>query len=228
MRYSNLTDVWSPSPNYEFGRRGLVVRYVVLHTTEGSGQGSVDWLRNPATQVSAHYVVMEDGRLVAMVGEEHTAWHAGRIVGIPVTEVYDGTNPNYVSIGIEVAGYAVAPMGPQQLTTTAALVRDIRNRYGPIPVVQHAWLSPGDRSDPGDFNYYWVMSEVDEEDGLNAEETKAEIRNMLTSPEGANLVEFAIARSGGFGDKLAEALGRRMEQAVRDAMAEALRTMKEV
>ena len=222
--YSSQVDVVTPSPNYEFGRRGFKVRYIVLHTTEGSGLGSVAWLKNPASGVSAHYVVMEDGELVGMVGEQHTAWHAGLIVGTPVTEVYDGTNPNFVSIGIEVAGYAVAPMGPQQVSTTAALIRDIRNRYGPLPVVQHAWLSPGNRSDPGDFNYYWVMSEVEEEDDLNAEETKAEIRNLLMSPEGANLVEFAIARNGGFGEKLAEALGRRMEEAVRDAMAEALKT----
>lgn len=186
--------------------------------------GSVAWLSNPVSEVSAHYVVMEDGELVAMVDEVHEAWHAGIIVGTPTTEHYDGTNPNLVSIGIEVAGYWDVPFPPQQLETTVALVKDIWSRYGALPVVKHSELSPGNRRDPGNHNYNAVMEVVEKDMAYDEDAVKATMRTMLLSPEGANLVEFAVARPGGFGDKLADAMGRRVEQAVRDAMAESLKS----
>lgn len=58
--------LWSDENIYE----GLV-----LHGTAGGG--TVSWFQNPSSQVSAHYVVEQDGRIVQMVSEDDTAWHNG-------------------------------------------------------------------------------------------------------------------------------------------------------
>ena len=51
--------VWRASPNYN--SRPMGVRMVVIHTCESSYAGCWSWLTNPSSQVSAHYVVREDG-----------------------------------------------------------------------------------------------------------------------------------------------------------------------
>lgn len=221
--FSSQTDRVVASPNRSHLRSGHKVQYIVLHTTEGSGAGSLAWLTNPASQVSCHYLVMEDGEIIGLVDEVHAAWHAGRIVGTPTTPYWTGVNPNLESIGIEVAGTWTVPFAPQQLESVVALIKEIYNRYGEIPIVAHSELSPGDRRDPGAYNLDWTRTTVEDDMAYNEEAVKATLRTMIMSPEGANLIEFAISRPGGFGEKLAEAMGRRMAQAVRDAMAEALK-----
>lgn len=176
--YSDVADTYYAAANYSYIQHRQV-KYIVLHTTQGSGLGSMYWLANPSSGVSAHYLVMENGELVAMVHEEYAAWHAGSVVGEPVTDVYTGVNPNFESIGIEIAGYAATPISPDQVRTTVALIRDIWNRYGKIPVVQHAWLSPGNRSDPGDFNYNWIMTEAEEEEMPSSEEIYAAVAPLI-------------------------------------------------
>ena len=72
---------WRPSPNYNArvpheGRRQI--RHLILHYTGmESGQGAEDWLVNPESGVSSHYIVHDDGRIVQMVEEMDRAWHAG-------------------------------------------------------------------------------------------------------------------------------------------------------
>ena len=51
---------------------------IVIHSTEGSYAGTLSWFRNPAAQVSSHYVVRSsDGEITQMVREKDEAWHAG-------------------------------------------------------------------------------------------------------------------------------------------------------
>ena len=68
--------IWLASPNYS-SRGGSAIREAVIHTTEGSYAGSISWLRNPASQASAHYVVRSsDGQITQLVRESDKAWHA--------------------------------------------------------------------------------------------------------------------------------------------------------
>ena len=65
------------SPNFNRGRQGHVPDMIVCHITEGSFAGAVSWLANPASQVSAHFVVARDGRVTQMVEIGDTAWANG-------------------------------------------------------------------------------------------------------------------------------------------------------
>lgn len=63
------------SPNYKKGRRSPSVTHLVIHTMQGSFQGTKSWFLNYKAQVSAHYLVSKKGELLQMVKEEDTAWH---------------------------------------------------------------------------------------------------------------------------------------------------------
>jgi N-acetyl-anhydromuramyl-L-alanine amidase AmpD len=67
--------VWDPSPNMNPG--GNQPRFIVIHVTQGDYATSVSWLKNPASQVSAHYVVRSrDGLIKQLVADRDKAWHA--------------------------------------------------------------------------------------------------------------------------------------------------------
>jgi N-acetylmuramoyl-L-alanine amidase len=57
---------------------------------------AIRWLTMPVSEVSAHYVVAEDGRVTQLVPEMRRAWHVGRGAWGEDTDV------NSASIGIEI------------------------------------------------------------------------------------------------------------------------------
>ena len=82
---------------------------------------------NPVSQVSAHYFVFGDGRVLQMVPEARRAWHAGR-------SSWDGeTDINSCSIGIEIANPGhpggLPPFPDAQIESVAALAKDIVTRW---------------------------------------------------------------------------------------------------
>jgi N-acetyl-anhydromuramyl-L-alanine amidase AmpD len=54
------TLLWRPSPNFS-SRRGMRVDLIILHDCEGGYEGSIRWFEVSRSNVSAHYVVREDG-----------------------------------------------------------------------------------------------------------------------------------------------------------------------
>lgn len=67
---------WVRSPNFS-ARGGAQIRRIVLHyTTSRNINGSIAWFQNPASRVSAHYIVGRDGEIVQMVRDGDKAWHA--------------------------------------------------------------------------------------------------------------------------------------------------------
>ena len=82
--------LWNPAStsNYQAASRGAAqIDEVIIHTTQGSYGGTINWFKNPAAQVSAHYVVRSsDGQITQMVDDSDIAWHAscenGRAIGI--------------------------------------------------------------------------------------------------------------------------------------------------
>lgn len=66
---------WVRSPN--FSARGSGIKRIVLHyTTSSNINGTISWFQNPASRVSAHYIVGRDGKIVQMVRDSDKAWHA--------------------------------------------------------------------------------------------------------------------------------------------------------
>jgi N-acetylmuramoyl-L-alanine amidase len=142
--------IWTPSPN--FGERTLPITMLVLHYTGmQSGPAAIDWLANPASGVSAHYVVAEDGQVVHMVREEQRAHHAGKSVWRSITDV------NSASIGIEIINpgheWGYRPFPREQMDAVVTLCAEIINTYGiePRNVVGHSDVAPARKQDPGEL-----------------------------------------------------------------------------
>ncbi len=146
---SGLVSEVVPSPNQ--GERVGPLDMLILHYTGmPTAQVALARLCDPAAEVSAHYFVFEDGRIVQMVDEERRAWHAGR-------GFWDGERDlNSRSIGIEIAHVGhdggLPPYPDAQIAAVIALCRDIlaRRKIPPQRVLAHSDVAPERKEDPGE------------------------------------------------------------------------------
>jgi N-acetylmuramoyl-L-alanine amidase len=136
----------TPSPNYWESRQGYKPDYIVMHGTDGLCPGAVSWLCDPQSAGSVHYVVGRDGTVWQLVPERCAAWGNG-IPESPSTFV-GGPNPNLFTISIEHerTGGNTTPITPEQQAVSTALVADIRSRWGHLPLIPHAAISPQSRA----------------------------------------------------------------------------------
>ncbi|EEX14760.1 N-acetylmuramoyl-L-alanine amidase AmiD [Citreicella sp. SE45] len=119
---------------------------VVLHYTAMAGaEAARDWLCNPVSEVSAHYVIARDGTCWQLVREDMRAWHAGLGAWGSVEEV------NSRSIGIEIANTGKEPFPEPQMAALEPLLADILGRWQipPERVIGHSDMAPGRKIDPG-------------------------------------------------------------------------------
>jgi N-acetylmuramoyl-L-alanine amidase len=124
---------------------------IVLHYTGMPGdQDAISHLCNPASEVSAHYVVLQDGYIVQLVAEARRAWHAGASSWAGESDI------NSRSIGIEIANpghyWDYRDFPEPQVAAVIALARDIvaRNRIRPERVLGHSDVAPARKQDPGE------------------------------------------------------------------------------
>jgi N-acetylmuramoyl-L-alanine amidase len=141
-----------PSPNHGPRSAGAAIDMLVLHYTGmPTASGALDRLCDPATEVSAHYVVDEDGTVWRLVAEDRRAWHAGRAFWKGETDI------NSRSIGIELVNPGHGPdyrsFPEPQMAALIRLCREILVRH-PIPshrVLGHSDVAPDRKIDPGEL-----------------------------------------------------------------------------
>ncbi|MCH7991123.1 MAG: N-acetylmuramoyl-L-alanine amidase, partial [Gemmatimonadetes bacterium] len=84
------------SPNADARPEGSVIDMLVIHYTGmAAAAPALDRMMDPDAEVSAHYMIDEDGSIAYLVDEERRAWHAG------VAYWRGETAVNARSIGIE-------------------------------------------------------------------------------------------------------------------------------
>ncbi len=139
------------SPNHN-ERPAEPVSLLVLHYTGmKSGQEALEWMCNPASEVSAHYMVEENGEIVQMVEEDRRAWHAG----VSHWAGRDGLND--ISIGIEIVNkgheHGYTPFPDVQMQAVKQLAHDImfRHELRAKDVVAHSDIAPTRKEDPGEL-----------------------------------------------------------------------------
>ncbi|WP_236024659.1 N-acetylmuramoyl-L-alanine amidase [Arenibaculum pallidiluteum] len=141
-----------PSPNHGPRRADAPIDILLLHYTGmPDARSALDRLRDPGAEVSAHYVVGEDGMVWAMVPEDRRAWHAGRSFWQGERDV------NSRSIGVEIVNpgheWGYRPFPAAQMEAVAELARGIIARHGipPARVLGHSDVAPARKEDPGEL-----------------------------------------------------------------------------
>ena len=140
-----------PSPNHGDRKNGQRPDMILLHYTGMSDAAeALERLCARASEVSAHYFVFEDGRIVQLVQESRRAWHAGASSWAGDTDI------NSCSIGIEIANpghdYGYPEFPKRQVAAVTALCRGIqtRNTIPPVRVLAHSDVAPSRKQDPGE------------------------------------------------------------------------------
>ena len=145
-----ITDIVdTPSPNQN--DRTLPISMLVLHYTGmESGAAALARMRDPDAQVSAHYMIEEDGRIYRLVPDAARAWHAG------VSEWNGITDVNSASIGIEIVNgghdYGLPEFPDTQIDTLIPFCKQLIGTYDIAPnnVVGHSDIAPDRKDDPGE------------------------------------------------------------------------------
>lgn len=136
---------WSAaySGNFQAASR-TKIDHIVIHDTEGSYAGSISWFKDPAANVSAHYVIKSStGAITQMVKEKDIAWHDACF--------------NSTTVGIEHEGYAAKPelwFTEAMYVESAKLTAYLADKYQ-VPKEHGAIVGHGeapdcsDHTDPG-------------------------------------------------------------------------------
>lgn len=145
-------DLVRASPNHGARRDERLPDMLLLHYTGmRSASEALDRLVDPSSQVSAHYLVVEDGTVMQLVPEARRAWHAGAGAWHGERDI------NSCSIGIEIAhpGHdgGLPPYPAGQIEAVIGLCRDIVARHAirPERVLGHSDVAPDRKEDPGEL-----------------------------------------------------------------------------
>jgi N-acetylmuramoyl-L-alanine amidase len=198
------------SPNFD-QRAGLQSPDLLLlhYTNMASASKALDWLCDPKSRVSSHYLVSEDGRIFQMVDENNRAWHAGASSWAGREDI------NSCSIGIEIAnvgpdkGYP--PFPDIQMQAVETLCHDIFSRHtiAPERVLAHSDVSPDRKQDPGEkFNWQrlydagiglWVKPQpLEEGEVLKHGDTNKHILNLQSA---LSTYGYQVKITGSFDDQ---------------------------
>jgi N-acetylmuramoyl-L-alanine amidase len=140
-----------PSPNHGERAGGRHPDMILLHYTGMvSAESALELLKARGSDVSAHYFVFEDGRIIQLVQESRRAWHAGNAVWAGETDI------NSASIGIEIVNpghdHGYPDFSKRQIAAVTTLCRSIltRNTIPPVRVLAHSDVAPARKQDPGE------------------------------------------------------------------------------
>lgn len=157
---------WLPSPNFGERPAGEVSLVVIHNISLPPDEFGGDWVEQfflnqldpqahpyfatiADVQVSAHFYIRRDGRVIQFVGCDQRAWHAGRSCWC------ERDNCNDYSVGIELEGSDTQPFADEQYGALWPLLDALQSRYPIAAIAGHSDVAPGRKTDPGPF-FEWA------------------------------------------------------------------------
>jgi len=132
---------FKPTPH----KRGIITpQGIVLHHSGGSYLGGVEWILNPISKVSYHYLINIDGRGTQSALPTERTWHAG------VSSFNGRRNCNDFMIGIAVSGDTTKRiLTVEEIEAVGNLCIELMKKYnfGVDSITTHAEISPGRKND---------------------------------------------------------------------------------
>jgi len=144
-----FSESFKPSPNVS--PKPIKPQYVVLHHTAGSYAGSVAWCLNPASRVSYHCIIAEDGKRTVLARPNQRTWHAG------IASWKGKKDLNSISVGVafEKDTYS-QPLTVAQMYSCLEYLRPIIKQYQ-IPfdsIIDHRMIAPNRKDDLNPTEYH--------------------------------------------------------------------------
>ncbi len=132
-------------------------------------EGAIRRFLNPASILSAHYVIGSDGRIAQLVSEDDTAYHAGVF------------SVNQRSIGIEHEAGPAMPPSDALYAASAQLHAEIASRHGltlevGTTVLPHHAIVPTEC--PGTLDLDRIVREALEEDDMFTDADRAMLKRV--------------------------------------------------
>jgi N-acetylmuramoyl-L-alanine amidase len=143
---------WVGTTNFGLRKPNFVI---IHHTAQKGCDQTLKTFTLPKTQVSAHYVVCEDGTVHHMLNDYLRAWHAGSGGWGNVTDV------NSLSVGIELDNDGAEPFKVEQMESLYKLLTYLKKTHG-IPkanFIGHADIAPTRKNDPSVYFDWKTLSD---------------------------------------------------------------------
>jgi N-acetylmuramoyl-L-alanine amidase len=135
---------WVSTINFNLRKPNYII---IHHTAQDSLQQTLRTFTLATTQVSAHYVIGKEGKVIQMLNDYLRAWHAGSGIWGKTTDI------NSASIGIELDNNGEEVFSESQIGSLLALLSKLKKDYN-IPTqnfIAHADIAPTRKNDPNAF-----------------------------------------------------------------------------
>lgn len=130
------------TPNKQANR--IKPQAIVLHHSDGSYLGGIDWIMRPESKVSYHVLIARDGRRTVFANDTDRCWHAG------VSSWNGRKDLNSWSLGVSWEGNTYeTPLGQDAMASAIEYLVPRMKKWG-IPlnmVVTHQQVSPTRKTD---------------------------------------------------------------------------------
>jgi N-acetylmuramoyl-L-alanine amidase len=143
---------WVSTINFNLRKPNCII---IHHTAQDSLQQTLQTFTVVKTQVSAHYVISKEGKVVQMLNDYLRAWHAGAASWGKTTDV------NSASIGIELDNNGQEAFTELQINSLLALLGQLKKQYN-IPtqnIIGHSDIAPSRKTDPSAFFPWKLLAE---------------------------------------------------------------------
>lgn len=145
--FLDYSEDWVGTTNFNLRKPNYVVLH---HTAQDSVEHTLKTFTLPRTQVSAHYVIAEDGTVYHMLNDLFRAWHAG------TGSWGSNSDLNSSSIGIELDNNGSEPFSEAQISSLIDLLGVLKKKYE-IPTenfIGHSDMAPSRKVDPS-ISFPW-------------------------------------------------------------------------
>jgi N-acetylmuramoyl-L-alanine amidase len=149
---NGISTEWISTVNFNLRKPNFII---IHHTAQDSLAQTLKTFTTTKPQVSAHYVIADDGRVVQMVSDYLRAWHGGTASWGKNTDI------NSASIGIELDNNGVEPFSDKQIISLLALLSKLKKDYN-IPtqnIIGHSDIAPTRKTDPSKL-FPWKLLAV--------------------------------------------------------------------
>ena len=151
------------SPNFSVPKRSKKrIKFIILHYTGMKNElNAINRLCNPKSNVSSHYFVKKNGKVINLVPDSYVAWHAGKSCWGKFKSL------NKYSIGIEIQNSGhdnnYENFSSKQIKSLCLLLKKLISIYkiGPKNILGHSDIAPNRKKDPGEKFPWKKLSKLD-------------------------------------------------------------------